>query len=279
MKNNNLGAEWINVATYKNDRTITPSTYKETTIAIDGNGVKITPTGLSDNTVHNGLLKVLRDYKHYAQVIVTRVNSEGQEITASFADNEENMYAYREVSHSEFSRIATLPMAIGIRAAVNDQDDGLPTGGAWIGGQSGSADAINPGAGTVSISTYGGVFSDVRSDVNFTNYKPLLTTKSGIELTFVTVGTSTLYGNTKSGVGTYCPKFWKTSSEGNMKIIGPSDINLYTGEIFFIADMYPDSTDKIEVTYKGRKIKLPTKDNCAIPFEGTGWLDDTGEWK
>ena len=279
MKNNNLGAEWINVATYKNDRTITPSTYKETTIAIDGNGVKITPTGLSDNTVHNGLLKVLRDYKHYAQVIVTRVNSEGQEITASFADNEENMYAYREVSHSEFSRIATLPMAIGIRAAVNDQDDGLPTGGAWIGGQSGSADAINPGAGTVSISTYGGAFSQVRSDVNFTNYKPLLTTKSGIELTFVTVGTSTLYGNTKDLYGTYCPKFWKTSSEGNMKIIGPSDINLYTGEIFFIADMYPDSTDKIEVTYKGRKIKLPTKDNCAIPFEGTGWLDDTGEWK
>ena len=273
MKNNNLGAEWINVATYKNDRTITPNTYKETTIAIDGNGVKITPTGLSDNTVHNGLLKVLRDYKHYVQVIVTRENSNGQVITASFADDEENMYAYREVSHSEFSRIATLPMAIGIRAAVNDQ------GIKWTGGQSGSATAINPGAGTVSIETYGGAFSQVRSDIKFNNYKPVLKTKSEIELTFVTVGTSQLYGNTKDIYGTYCPKFWKTSSEGNMKIIGPSDINLYSGEIFFIADMYPDSTDKIEVTYKGRTVKLPTKDNCAIPFEGTGWLDDTGEWK
>ncbi|MBQ7904320.1 MAG: hypothetical protein IJ361_01030 [Spirochaetaceae bacterium] len=273
MKNNNLGAEWINVATYKNDRTITPNTYKETTIAIDGNGVKITPTGLSDNTVHNGLLKVLRDYKHYVQVIVTRENSNGQVITASFADDEENMYAYREVSHSEFSRIATLPMAIGIRAAVNDQ------GIKWTGGQSGSATAINPGAGTVSIETHGGAFSQVRSDIKFNNYKPVLKTKSEIELTFVTVGTSQLYGNTKDIYGTYCPKFWKTSSEGNMKIIGPSDINLYSGEIFFIADMYPDSTDKIEVTYKGRTVKLPTKDNCAIPFEGTGWLDDTGEWK
>ena len=271
MKNNNLGAEWINVATYKNDGTISPSTYKETTIAINGNGVKITPTGLSYDTVHNGLLKVLRDYKHYAQVIVKRVNSEGQEITASFADNEENMYAYREVSHSEFSRIATLPMAIGIRAAVNDQ------GIKWTGGQSGSATAINPGAGTVSINTYGPGY--IRSDVNFTNYKPLLTTKSGIELTFVTVGTSSLFGNTKDVFATYCPKFWKTSSEGNMEIIGPSDINLYSGEIFFSADMYPDSTDKIEVTYKGRTIKLPTKDNCAIPFKDTGWLDNTGEWK
>ena len=114
MKNNNLGAEWINVATYKNDRTITPNTYKETTIAIDGNGVKITPTGLSDNTVHNGLLKVLRDYKHYVQVLVTRENSNGQVITASFADDEENMYAYREITFEEFAHIVSISIGESI---------------------------------------------------------------------------------------------------------------------------------------------------------------------
>ena len=113
MKNNNLGAEWINVAKYKNDGTITPSTYNETTIAIDGNGVKITPTGLSDNTVHNGLLKVLRDYKHYAQVLVTRENSNGQVITASFADDEENMYTARQITDRERAKICMLTLSDG----------------------------------------------------------------------------------------------------------------------------------------------------------------------
>ena len=105
MKNNNLGAEWINVATYKNDGTITPNTYKETTIAIDVNGVKITPNELSsdDSAVHNGLLKVLRDYKHYVQVLVTRENSNGQVITASFADDEENYFANRKITIQEFA--------------------------------------------------------------------------------------------------------------------------------------------------------------------------------
>ena len=116
MKNNNLGAEWINVATYKNDKTITPSTYKETTIAIDGNGVKITPNGLSsdDSAVHNGLLKVLRDYKHYVQVLVTRENSNGQVITASFADDENDNYITRQITSGEFARSVALVFSYGI---------------------------------------------------------------------------------------------------------------------------------------------------------------------
>ncbi len=106
MQNNNLGSDWKTVATYKNDGTISinnPAEY-DTSIAVQGNGIVITPNGLdsNDSAVHNGLLKVLRDYKHYAKVVVTRESSAG-EITASFADDEENYFAYRKITIQEFA--------------------------------------------------------------------------------------------------------------------------------------------------------------------------------
>ena len=125
IKNNNLGADWKTVATYTNDGTISINSAPEydTTITQQGNGIVITPNGLSNNNsaIHNGLLKVLRDYKHYAQVIVTRETSAG-EITASFADDEENMYAYREVTDAELAKATMLAVAY----AFYINDGGLP---------------------------------------------------------------------------------------------------------------------------------------------------------
>lgn len=122
MKNNNLGADWKTVATYTNDGTVTindPDEY-ETTITQQGNGIVIAPNGLSNNNsaIHNGLLKVLRDYKHYAQVIVTRETAAG-EITASFADDEENMYAYREVTNAELAKATMLVLSDAFYRANN----------------------------------------------------------------------------------------------------------------------------------------------------------------
>ena len=114
IKNNNLGADWKTVATYKNDGTITINNSPEydTTIEQQGNSIVITPNGLSsdDSAVHNGLLKVLRDYKHYAQVIVTRETSAGV-ITASFADDEENMYIVRKITEGELCNNVALIVA------------------------------------------------------------------------------------------------------------------------------------------------------------------------
>ena len=122
MKNYNLGADWKTVATYTNDGTVTindPDEY-ETTITQQGNGIVIAPNGLSNNNsaIHNGLLKVLRDYKHYAQVIVTRETAAG-EITASFADDEENMYAYREVTNAELAKATMLVLSDAFYRANN----------------------------------------------------------------------------------------------------------------------------------------------------------------
>lgn len=122
MKNNNLGADWKTVATYTNDGTVTINDLDEyeTTITQQGNGIVIAPNGLSNNNsaIHNGLLKVLRDYKHYAQVIVTRETAAG-EITASFADDEENMYAYREVTNAELAKATMLVLSDAFYRANN----------------------------------------------------------------------------------------------------------------------------------------------------------------
>ena len=126
MKNNNLGADWKTVATYTNDGTVTindPDEY-ETTITQQGNGIVIAPNGLNNNNsaIHNGLLKVLRDYKHYAQVIVTRETAAG-EITASFADDEENNYIVRKITEGELTKSISLIIADAIYQA------GISSGG------------------------------------------------------------------------------------------------------------------------------------------------------
>ena len=240
----------------------------------------------------SGLLKVLRDYKHYFRVraFTTQdgkityspapksIDEDKNETESIWKDGLETDYVKwgaRQITAQEFCKIATLTMAIGIHAAVNDQASGA--GIAWCGGQSGSANVSAPGSGSVAIKTYGP--KDIRSNITYTDYKPILTTKSGKQVVFVTIGNSELYGNTKDWFAAYCPKFWKTESDGNMKITGPSDVNLYSGEIFFIADMYPDSTDKIKVIYNNQTVYLSTSGNCAIPFKDTGWLDDTEEWQ
>ena len=114
MKNNNLGADWKTVATYTNDGTISINSAPEydATITQRGNGIVIAPNGLEENNsaVHNGLLKVLRDYKHYAKVIVTRETANG-EITASFADDEENNYIVRKITEGELCNNVALIVA------------------------------------------------------------------------------------------------------------------------------------------------------------------------
>ena len=114
MQNNNLGSDWKTVATFTSEGTISINNQNsyDTSITQQGNGIVITPNGLSTNNsaVHNGLLKVLRDYKHYAKVVVTRETSAG-EITASFADDEEKNYAIRKITDGELCNNVALIVA------------------------------------------------------------------------------------------------------------------------------------------------------------------------
>ena len=263
MKNNNLGSEWINVATYKNDGTITPSTYNETTIAIDGNGVKITPNGLSsdDSAIHNGLLKVLRDYKHYVQVIVTRENSNGQVITASFADDEGNMYAYRDISDAELAKATMLAVAYafyindGGLSDYSNINNQFKYGGA--GNSTGTTFTNRERYGILDVSMWGKFYGHY----SLSNYSPSMITPANIAADFLKISTSNSYKfNIKGDVDNYIYQFTDTNKLTVNYANTEPNLSLYSATVTFEA---PDNnTLKLSVTKNGTTTTIvDTSDN------------------
>lgn len=105
-----------------------PDAYN-TEIVNSGTNLTIKPKTVNPNTdSYDGLLKVLRDYKHYAKITATRNNSDGNPITASFADGtftDENFstYTYRKIRDAELARCVSLIVADAIYQA------GISSGG------------------------------------------------------------------------------------------------------------------------------------------------------
>ena len=213
IKNNNLGADWKTVATYTNDGTVTindPDEY-ETTITQQGNGIVIAPNGLSNNNsaIHNGLLKVLRDYKHYAQVIVTRETAAG-EITASFADDEENMYAYREVTNAELAKATML--AISYAFYINDggNSDYSNIGNQFKYGGEGTVVGGNGSAtfSSRSRATFEFGAGKFKHTYSFNEYAPSMLTQSNTSNSFLKLSSSATYTcGIKGDIDSYVYKF------------------------------------------------------------------------
>lgn len=266
MKNNNLGADWKTVATYTNDGTVTindPDEY-ETTITQQGNGIVIAPNGLSNNNsaIHNGLLKVLRDYKHYAQIIVTRETSAG-EITASFADDEENMYAYREVTNAELAKATML--AISYAFYINDGGNSdysnigkqFKYGGeGTVVGEIGSATFS---ARSRATSEFG--IGKFKHTYSFYEYAPAMLTKSNTSNSFLKFSSSATYMcGIKGDADSYVYKF-KDAQEFIVNYANTEpNLSLNSATVTFEA---PDNnTLKLSVTRNGTTTTIvDTSDN------------------
>lgn len=263
--NNNIDASWHEIAKFEIGSDLDTSLY-EFAKEVDNS---------------SGLLKVLRDYKHYFRIRAF-TKQDGKYCYSptpdyTWSDGGETDYVKwgaRQITAQEFCKMATLTIAMGIHAAVNDQASGA--GIAWTGGQSGSSSVSSPGSGTAKIDTTGGLFTEVVSKISLTNYKPIHTYKSGKTGVFLTINSDTITGNTDNHFATDCPIRWTTSSP--ITITGISNLNLYSGSIA-LNKVEKNSTDKISITYNGSTITLPTKGYSAIPFYKTGWYDDTEEWK
>ena len=215
IQNNNLSADWKTVATYTNDGTISinnPTEY-ETSIDQQRNGIIITPNDLSSNpnAIHNGLLKVLRDYKHYVRVIVNRETSSG-EITASFADNDENFYTYREITDAELAKATMLTIAYsfyindGGLADYSNIDNQFLYGGS--GNISGSQFTDRERYGITEISMWGKFYGYY----SFTEYAPIMLTPSNKSVNFLKLSTKNSHKfNIKGDVDSYIYQFTDTN--------------------------------------------------------------------
>lgn len=118
MKNKNLSstANWVtiaNISVSDETQSITPVTsHTDTTIDVmaANNGITLKPEGLTAKTATStdGLLKVLRDAKHYYSANLTR-----GAITVRQAEDE-SVYAYRQISDEEFTKAVMVYVTEGL---------------------------------------------------------------------------------------------------------------------------------------------------------------------
>lgn len=127
LKNLNLGNEWnslANVAIDEDTQNISIITnLSDTSVERTASGISAKPTGLSNGSKTNtdGLLKVLRDAKHYYSIELTAKHT-GSEKTTRQAANQE-VFAYRQISDEELVKMVNLIIADAL------YQTGIPTNG------------------------------------------------------------------------------------------------------------------------------------------------------
>lgn len=268
IKNNNIDGEWHLVATVP----VTDKGYgaitggKDTGITVSnpaGTTVRVTPSFTGD--VHGGLLKVLRDYKHYYKIEAVRTikDSDGveTEITAVLGDDD-SIWGARQITAKEMVKAATLAMSEGMKRSWELRNaNGRNKWSAVYDGVTNTE--ISPGNGTSFFDATGGATKgNVVHTTVYTNYTPVMTTKSKEEVTFLTIN-GKLTGETESTLA-ICPPKKYHNYDGPMKITGPMELNgMYDAEILFNW-LNKDNNPVSQTSGEGIKIFYPTIESEQI---------------
>ncbi|MDY4465028.1 MAG: fibronectin type III domain-containing protein [Candidatus Treponema excrementipullorum] len=277
IKNNNIGKNadgevWHLVATVpvRKDSYGTPTvSVSDIKVTVSGSNLRFTPD--FDKDVHGGLLKVLRDYKHYYKVEAVRTitDSDGvaTEISTVLGDDD-SIWGARQITAKEMVKAVTLAMSDGLY---------LVNGTAWNTANNSFFDftrnenAVSPGTGSVYAECDFGVKN---WDIVYTNYKPALQSKGGGKNTFLTIN-GTLNPKT-SAVNQYPQKY---ESSNYLDVSGPTDVNgMYTGKIKFNS-LTKSSSQGISVQYPQGSSDVILGDVTPLPFSGHDYLNDSEEWK
>ncbi|MBR5966124.1 MAG: hypothetical protein IK015_08440 [Treponema sp.] len=154
VKNNNYGAGYNTVATINKLKQISvpilPTAYNLDSVEKVNSGsisqsitLKPKTVDTNDKAYDTGLLSVLRDYKHYYKIGVTRTLGENENafehngsIEASWGDdtstNPDPVYAWRNVTNAELARAAMLAMTYGFFRAAGGKTDYSNTGDVYV---------------------------------------------------------------------------------------------------------------------------------------------------
>lgn len=274
VKNNNIDGNYNLVATIPVNKESygTPAVnVSDINVTVSGSGLRFTPAFSGD--VHGGLLKVLRDYKHYYKIEAVRTikDSDGveTEITAVLGDDD-SIWGARQITAKEMVKAATLAMSEGLY---------LVNGTAWNTAYKGitsltdytrNKNAISPGTGSVYAESDFGVKN---WDIVYTNYKPALQSKGGSKNTFLTIN-GTLNPKT-SNVREYPQKY---ESSNYLDVSGPTDVDgMYTGKIKFNS-LTKSSSQGISIQYPEGSSDVILGDVTPLPFSGHDYLNDSEEW-
>ena len=144
MRNDNKKDDWVKICTLKAGNNSQNATLNEETvdkekydIDLDFTGLSFTvqPSGIaSGNTSNtNGLLKVLRDAKHYYKIEAAR-KAGGTDIRASYG-NDKSVYAYRQITDEELVKSVSLIMADAFNSTSENTTTYGSKGNLWWSGQ------------------------------------------------------------------------------------------------------------------------------------------------
>lgn len=218
VKNNNFGDGYNLVATIDKLKVIKNadiSGYEIEAPTKTGSGkasqtITLTPSNVAtnDSAYNTGLLSVLRDYKHYYKLGVSRNRSEtetafnaegGGTIEASWCDADgttdiEPLYTYRNITSAELARAAMLAMTYGFFKASGGQSDYSNMGSCYVkqkgedtaGGKFSNTDGTL--GGITRSGKYHHTFKIIKSGEQ--GYVPAMLTPAGTQNSVVSIYTS-----------------------------------------------------------------------------------------
>lgn len=215
----------------------------------------------------SGLLKVLRDYKHYFRVRAF-TKQDGKYCYSptpdyTWSDGGETKYVKwgaRQITAQEFCKMANLVITYGLRLVNGDR-------WSWTSTLfESSKNASEPGSGKVSTKSNAGVS---KWTIKYQNYKPALNSKAGPIFANITIN-GTLKPNTKR-----TSEYPRSYDSDEITINVPE--TLYNGSITYSG--LTKSSGSMQVTYNGTTTSLGYSGNSPLPFHDDDYHHEDEEWK
>lgn len=218
MRNDNKKDGWVKICTLNagndsqnatlNTETVNKGIYD---IDLDFTGLSFTvqPSGIASGKASNtnGLLKVLRDAKHYYKIEAAR-KAGGTDIRASYG-NDKSVYAYRQITDEELVKSSLLVMAYafylnaGGNADLSNADSKLEyDAGNNLSSVNGGS-AVFGGRSLLGVSEAG----KYKADVSMTNYAPTQLTPAGVSSVMLGISMANVSTRTKGWADCYLDKF------------------------------------------------------------------------
>ena len=303
IRNNNLDATdttWrkaVDIDDLDYSGKITPNSEEDIDAKRNGNSISVYPASIADGTgATSGALKVLRDYKHYYAIALTRGNLEvrytpGFDVFAS----DDKVYAYRQITNEEMVRAATLAMSIGAEKTTS-----------WnYNLTSKTSEYKEDGKTVVKVNQSGGFgSSNLVWTLTYNDYTPNMVSKTGESVTFLTingvVNGETWQNNLGSGsTGNDKPPYEYHCYNNDKITVSPANKeckDLYSAEIkFYWLDYEAEPRYNAAEGYKGIKISYPNgsaekifgnitplsfnKTNKNLSSDTIRNQNDTAEWQ
>lgn len=229
----------------------------------------LSPRGITNKTSSNtdGLLKVLRDAKHYYRIRCNFIDKNGTIVDLP----DDSVYAYRQITEEELVKVTMLAFSDGTERIgnLNFENKDIYANGTFNGNLSAYHNGNKINLGT-------------EYKLSFLNYSPIYNTPSNKTSTIITINAEVTTNRKLSGIGSYPVSFNTTEiyvSPADEKI---STLSSYTKTVSFSLSSKSSATIKCgdldkTLNEDERPYWLPMKldgDKCYNKEKDYGWWED-----